>query len=172
VVSAVSEVSDFPLSITQHISSSHIHKMCIERQRSELVGEIEKSLTSLISLTRQRASHCGDGRASLRLRPRPCQCKVGRSRGLMLENPPRRCSPTSGATAIPFHILVRDDPLEKLRGRIISGRLGLLIRNIKPKRQRTFISSQPSPSAAKSLFVFNPLGIEKTETDWEENTGG
>ena len=90
----------------------------------------------------------------------------------VLDNPPRRCSPTSGATAIPFHILVRDDPLEKLRGRIISGRLGLLIRNIKPKRQRTFISSQPSPSAAKSLFVFNPLGIEKTETDWEENTGG
>jgi hypothetical protein len=89
----------------------------------------------------------------------------------MLDNPPRRCSPTSGATAIPFHILVRDDPPKKFRGRIISGRLGLLIRNIKPKRQRTFISSQPSPSAAKSLFVFNPLGIEKTETDLNGNTG-
>jgi hypothetical protein len=89
----------------------------------------------------------------------PIAVPVRRSHGFALDNPPRRCAPTSGATAIPFHILVRDDPLEKLRGRIISGRLGLLIRNIKPKRQRTFISSQPSPSAAKSLFVFNPLGI-------------
>jgi hypothetical protein len=62
--------------------------------------------------------------------------------GLARDNPPRQCSPTSGATDTPFHILVRDDPPEKLRGRIISGRLGLLIRNIKPKRQHTVTPCQ------------------------------
>ena len=35
------------------------------------------------------------------------------------------------------------------------------MQKIKSKRQRTVTSSQPSPSADKSLFVFNPLGIEK-----------
>jgi hypothetical protein len=33
----------------------------------------------------------------------------------------------SNATVAPFQILVRDDPPEKLRGRVISGRLGLFI---------------------------------------------
>jgi hypothetical protein len=42
--------------------------------------------------------------------------------GLALDNPPRQCSPTSGATDTPF---------------------------------------QTSPSAGKSLFVFNPLGIKE-----------
>src|ERR1035437_348273 len=54
----------------------------------------------------------------------------------------------------------------------ISQRLSLYIRIIKSKRQRTVTPSQPSPSADKSLLVFNPLGIERTETDWERNTGG
>jgi hypothetical protein len=59
-----------------------------------------------------------------------------------------------------FHILVRDDPPKKLRGRVtISQRLGVFIQKIKPKRQRTVTPSQPSPSAGNSLFVFNSLGI-------------
>ena len=67
---------------------------------------------------------------------------------------------------------MRGDPPEKLRGRVtISQRLGILMQKIKSKRQRTVTSSQPSPSADKSLFVFNPLGIEKTETDLNGNTG-
>jgi hypothetical protein len=79
LVSAVSEVSDFPLCITQHISNSHIHKMCIERQRSELVGEREKSLTSLISPTRQRSPTAVTGEHRYDFGPgRPCRCKVVR----------------------------------------------------------------------------------------------
>jgi hypothetical protein len=54
----------------------------------------------------------------------------------------------------------------------ISQRLVLCIRLIKPKRQRTVTPFQTSPSADKSLYVFNRIGIDKTETDWKRNTGG
>jgi hypothetical protein len=57
---------------------------------------------------------------------------------------------------------VRDDPSEKLRGRVtISQRLVFFIQMIKPKRQLTVTPSQPSPSADKSLYVFNSLGINE-----------
>jgi hypothetical protein len=67
----------------------------------------------------------------------------------------------SNATVAPFQILVRDDAEKIARTVTISGRLGLFIRIIKPKRQCTVTSFQTSPSADKSLFVFNSLGIKE-----------
>jgi len=80
-------------------------------------------------------------------------------------------SPTSGATVTFFH-LVRDDLETITLTSTISQRLVLCIRLIKPKLQRTVTPFQTSPSADKSLYVFNRIGIDKTETDWERNTGG
>jgi hypothetical protein len=71
------------------------------------MGEREKSLTSLTSPTRQRPPTVVTGEQRYNFDPgRPCRCKVVRPHGLMLDNPPRRCSPTSGATVAPFHILM------------------------------------------------------------------
>jgi hypothetical protein len=68
--------------------------------------------------------------------------------------------------------MISDIPPKKSRGCVaLSQRLGLYIRIIKPKRQRTITFYQPSPSADKSLFVFNPLGIERTKIDWKTNIG-
>jgi hypothetical protein len=94
--------------------------------------------------------------------------KVARSHGLT-DDPPRRCSPTFThvrRNRYTFSKIIMRDDLETITlTSAISQRLGILIRIIKPKRQRTVTPSQPSPSADKSLLVFNPLGIERTETD-------
>jgi hypothetical protein len=75
-------------------------------------------------------------------------------------------SPTSGATSYTFSKIIMRDDLETITlTSAISQRLVLCIRLIKPKRQRTVTPFQTSPSADKSLLVFNPLGIERTETD-------
>jgi hypothetical protein len=62
--------------------------------------------------------------------------KVVRSRGLALDDPPQRSSRTFAhvrRNRYTFHILVRDDPPKKLRGRVtISQRLGFFIQIIKP----------------------------------------
>src|ERR1019366_10171880 len=87
--------------------------------------------------------------------------KVVRSHSLT-HDPPRRCSPTFAYVRRNGYTFsysdCRHSAENNLRGCVaLSQRLSLYIRIIKSKRQHTVTPSQPSPSAAKSLLVFNLL---------------